>query len=56
MVQTYGPFQSVVSLEKGQEGGVVDVICAMHDGNVRVRIAFDDAHSISGLWIAPVQK
>lgn len=51
-----GPFKTIQSARKDPELDRVDVRCEFENGPMIVRVAFDPAGKISGLWMLPAAK
>jgi uncharacterized protein DUF3887 len=53
-VQHLGPFVRIVSAEKNPDSNVVNVVCALRDGQVNVEVVVvDPSMQINGLWFQP---
>jgi hypothetical protein len=55
VVSHLGPFKSVRVARKDPEFDAVDVRCEFENGPMIVRIAFDPAGKIGGLWMLPAE-
>ena len=50
-----GPFKSIKSAKKDPDLDRVDVRCEFENGPMIVRVAFDPAGKVSGLWMLPAE-
>jgi hypothetical protein len=50
-----GPFKAIQSARKDSDLDRVDVRCQFENGPMIVRVAFDAAGKISGLWMLPAE-
>lgn len=50
-----GPFKSIKSARKDPDSDRVDVRCEFEHGPMIVRVAFDPAGKVSGLWMLPAE-
>lgn len=50
-----GPFKSIQSAKKDPDLDRVDVRCEFENGPMIVRVAFDPAGKVSGLWMLPAE-
>jgi hypothetical protein len=55
VVSHLGPFKSIRVARKDPEFDAVDVRCEFENGPMIVRIAFDPAGKIGGLWMLPAE-
>jgi Protein of unknown function (DUF3887) len=55
VVSHLGPFKNIKLATKDAELDFVDVTCVFETGEIIVRVSFDPAGKIGGLWMLPVE-